>query len=166
MKIKINQINKMLKTDFDWKKYWENSDADGIEWEIRKVYKHIKRAKISGKYHQCKRYEFEDEEQPKALYRCLYFLAPGKVDFSDMYKCNLMYVESPCKEFLISVELYKYELRLYCYCRSKYYKIVKMTLENIDGAECDSELGNLWFDTFFRVLKFRLCIYPGNDFCV
>lgn len=54
---------------------------------------------------------------PAGVYRLAYLVQPKRVDFSDMYKCRLFRIFSPDRRFMCSVELFKFELTLYFYCR-------------------------------------------------
>mgnify|MGYP003440187334 CR=1 FL=1 len=56
---------------------------------------------------------------PAGLYRLAYLVKPRRVDFGDMYKCGLFRLFSPDRRVMCRVELFKYELTLYFYCRKE-----------------------------------------------
>lgn len=60
-----------------------------------------------------------DFDTSKALYRALFLFKPSNIDFSDMYKTHLFGVVSLDGRFAVWIELFKYELGLYFYCRDK-----------------------------------------------
>lgn len=51
------------------------------------------------------------------VYRLAYLVKPRRVNFGNMYKCGLFRIFSPDRRFMCRVELFKYDLALYFYCR-------------------------------------------------
>ena len=167
----LDRLLNMLQPNFDWEAYWENG-TDGADDLFRKLYRwHDYRdgPREVGTV-DCGGHCFDDS--PKTLYRALYLLRPSHVDFADMYKTgSLIDFVSPCNEFMISLQLFKYEFQAYFSCaenhaRGQLHGVIGGWADADNGVSCGSELGNKWFDIAVRAIERRWDVYRGNNFMV
>ncbi len=186
MKEMLEELQTMLKPDFDWRKHCpecccSDEDEDEKEYDIG-----IFQETLDGKFRKC--YALREgvlqsylsqcgsiglPDTPKSLYRALYLFEPNDVDFSDMYKSKILNVVSPHGDYAARLYLFKYELSLYFYCRER---LITKTKDdhgircNIPGADnslaCSGPVGNLWFEVLVAALNREWDVYCGNDFMV
>lgn len=169
----LDKLNEMFSEGYDWAAHWERDEfGAGPEDLFKSVYlwHDYRLGNREVPAVSCGGHSFEDT--PKSLYRALFLLKPSEIDFSDMYKTGtLIDVVSPCKQFVISLQLWKYELAMYFRCAKEYAAgqrsgIVGGWADCDNGVKCSSELGNKWFDVAVKALEREWTVYGGNDFCV
>jgi len=114
------------------------------------------------------------EDTPRCLYRLLYLVEPDSVDFSDMYKTGELFrFYSLDRHFAVLVELFKYEIALYFYCREE---LVERSRDSTaislsggwascnNGVRCSDPLGRRWFELVVKAASRKWTVYGGNDF--
>ncbi len=163
----LNIIEGILSDDdFDW----DSVETDDAEYFVHLCYS-IERTSRKPLL-SCGGADLSDT--PTSLYRLLYWFAPSSVDFSDMYKCCLMQIYSPCGRFTIHVDLFKYELGLRYYCAKDVlcvkgegnYGIIAGQPSADNKTYCGDDVGNNWFRVIKLLLETKYEIYGGNYFSV
>jgi len=170
----LKLINRMMDKNFDWEKHDEENGLD-FQSQFRQCYRwHDYRdgERPIGTV-ACGSIKFKDEDTPKAMYRIFWLLEPDHVDFSDMYKDELLSIVSHDYRFVASFYLWKYEASLYFSCdpavakRTKPKTGIRCNVPGYNmGIVCDDQVGNLWFEILQKVLETRHCVYGGNNFFV
>ena len=106
---------------------------------------------------------------PDALYRLLYLIRPSEVDFSDMYKTCLFTFRSVDKRFMVAVQLFKYEVGLYFYCRKEYVGgkgsgVIAGMPGSDNGWNCTDPDGIAFFEMIKKAVGNKWMVYDGNNF--
>jgi len=168
---KLNKLKELMSPDYDWE---ENNTIEDVDLEdlFRECFLVFTTKEVTGlKGFRCVGFSIEDT--PKALYRALYLGKPSEVDFSDMYKTGMLFgFKSPCGYFFSTIELFKYEFGVYCYCKARediggLAHGVQGGWPSCDnGTHCKNPVGQLWFGTLKLALEYEHDVYPGNDFKV
>jgi hypothetical protein len=162
MKKKLELINSMLDDP--------NNDIESIFKNCYKLHDYSKHGNRPIGTIECGSTCFADTS--KTLYRLLFLSKPETIDFSDMYKSyTLIELCSPCYEFCVSFQFYKYELAAHFHCAEqhitgKLHPIICGVPGSNNGVKCKSKLGNLWFSTLKNILEHKRLIYSGNNFSV
>lgn len=166
----VDRVLAMMQPGFDWDAYYEQDEYDSLEDLFRKCcIVGLPEGDEQKKYFECGSVEIKDT--PDSLYRILYLLKPARVNFSDMYKTCLLGFYSADKRFLVTAELYKYELGLYFYCPKEALggngSIVQGGWPGCDnGTHCTDEDGKAFFEMVTRAANYEWEVYPGNNFKV
>jgi hypothetical protein len=165
----IQKVVEMLSPDFDWDKHWVKDDAESIEDKFRKCVKLLP-PEVVGDYHDCGSYKGEDT--PRGLYRLLYLLEPEAVDFSNMYRGQILAFASADERFMIKVFLFEYELGLYFLAPEE--TIDKSEAVCVPAAwpgadnriRCTDPAGVAFFDMVRKVVEHEYDVYPAGGFKV
>ena len=163
---KLELIKQMLSPDFDWEK---SNDSLRGTWKDCFVLIDLENTKESDlpQVYACGSFTLSDT--PKALYRAMYLFGPKRVDFSDMYKQELMAFATPDKRFVATFELFKYEAGVYCYApkdviEGKGRGIIAGWPGADNGWHCTDPVGALFFEVVKGLLDYTHMVYGGNDF--
>ena len=106
------------------------------------------------------------------MYRLLYLLEQGLVDFSNMYRSDLFRFVSADERFLVRVSLFEYELGLYFFAPEK--------LTDKSDAACvpsawpgadnrirlTDPVGIDFFEMVKKIVEYTLDVYPVGEFKV
>jgi hypothetical protein len=165
----IRRLLEMLSPDFDWDEYWEDDGAETIEEVLRKCVKLVPLG-TEGDYHDCGSYKAEDT--PKGLYRLFYLLEPEGVDFSNMYRGQIIAFTSIDERFLVRVTLYEYELGLFFLAPEE--TIDRSEAECVPAAwpgadnriRCTDPDGVDFFEMVRKAVEFEYDVYSVGDFRV
>ena len=147
---------------------WDyDTHEDGPDDIFRSLIRPIARVP-PGQYFDCGSRRVADT--PAALYRLLFLCRPESVEFSDMYKTRLFAFTSSDGRFLVSVELFKYELGLYFACTrecllGKGSGVIAGWPGADNGWRC-TEDGQAFFGLVWAMSHRKLEVYPGNNFSV
>jgi len=166
----VDRVLTMMGKEFDWEDYYDQDDPDSLDDLFRKCcIVGMPQGDECKKYLECGSVRVKDT--PSGLYRLLYLLKPAQVSFSDMYKVCLFAFFSADKRFLVTVELFKYELGLYLYCPREalggHSSIVQGGWPGCDnGTSCTDVDGNAWFKMVTQAVNYEWEVYPGNNFKV
>lgn len=125
--------------------------------------------KLAGPFRECGSVSLGDT--PKALYRVLFLFKPDGVDFSEMYKTQLLIFSDPTETYVATFELFKYEAALYFAARKEQVEgsgsAVIAGMPGADnGVRMASPEGKRWCEMLQRVLEHEWMVYGGNDFIV
>lgn len=166
MREQIDLIMAMLQDDFDY----EAHDYPQIGEEFRRTIS-TNVTEAEAKYIECGSCDLEDT--PYALYRLLWLVNPSEpIDFSDMYKHEVLAFMSADKRFLVSAYLFKYELALYFYALRELVDTSEASAVwagmpgAYNGTRCTDDDGNAFFEMVRTVLNTEHCVYGGNNFDV
>ena len=168
MKKDIHKLLEMLSSQFDWDKHWEKDDAEGIEELFRKCVKLA--TSPESDYHDCGSYKVEDT--PRGMYRLFYLLEPEAVDFSNMYRGELLHFVSADERFLVRVSLFEYELGLYFYAPEELIDTSDAACVPSAWPGADNRIrltdsvGIDFFEMVKLIVEHELDVYPVGEFKV
>jgi hypothetical protein len=106
------------------------------------------------------------------MYRLFYLLEPEAVDFSNMYRGDLLRFVSADERFLVRVSLFEYELGLYFYAPEEL--IDKSDAACVPSAwpgadnkiRLTDSVGISFFEMLKKIVEYELDVYPVGDFKV
>ena len=104
-----------------------------------------------------------------ALYRLFYLTRPKSIDFSDMYKNNILTLVSPDYEFVADIEFFKYELGVYISAAPKHVEGRPSCVQGgwpgaDNGTSMKTQELKDWADLLKKCLSSKWQVYPGNNF--
>ena len=165
----IQRLLEMLSPEFNWDQYWEEDNSEGVEEVFRSCVKLVPLDTV-GNYHDCGSYKAKDT--PKGLYRLFYLLEPGGIDFSNMYRGQILSFTSIDERFLVRVNLFEYELGIFFLAPEE--SIDRSEAECVPAAwpgadnriRCTDPVGVDFFEMIKKAVEFEYDIYPVGDFRV
>lgn len=166
---KLQRLHQILQPDYDWDLYDE--DGPDIEDRFREccILLSNEANENDSPVVGCGSYKLTDT--PRALYRLLWLLRPKGLDFSDMYKAQLLEFALPDRRFVCEFYWFKYEAGLYFYAVREAVGghgsgIIGGWPGCDNGWYCTDPLGNLFFQVVREIIEYEHTVYGGNNFKV